>query len=402
MWKSLITKEHPTHRFIEKKIDEIALTIKQEFQKENELGFINGLGGIISFMHYYNLHKDYLYFNKEIDLIFDKYSKILNTNKSFKYSNCDGLAGFVWSFYFFEDIKIIDEDSVAEIKEIKDNVISYLIENSNHGNFDYLYGCLILFSKYFHNENITLKLIKKIEELKEMTPLSSYSLAKVFMKAPSEEKEYDLGIAHGNSSVLLCLSQIFEIENNEHVKILIENLLEVYFKLLQIEHKGKSFFPYSISNCNVPINFDSRMAWCTGDLSIGFTLFLVSKRIGNNTLYKKSLDILLKLTKKIQYNETLIVDAGFCHGSSGVAHIFGRMFNYTEIEEFKNAAIFWAEITLKFGEKIDIGYVGYANKHSTSWEKSLNLITGISGIGLSLIALVDENEPKWDKCFLLS
>ena len=36
------------------------------------------------------------------------------------------------------------------------------------------------------------------------------------------------------------------------------------------------------------------------------------------------------------------------------------------------------------------------------WEASTGLLTGAAGVGLALLALATNQEPRWDRCLLLS
>ena len=98
-----------------------------------------------------------------------------------------------------------------------------------------------------------------------------------------------------------------------------------------------------------------------------------------------------------------IVDAGLCHGTAGIAHIYKRMYINTNIIEFKDASNYWYSETLKMA-KYDIpsGFLAYRPIENGGLKKEFGFLDGISGIGLSLISAISDIEPAWDEALLLS
>ena len=98
------------------------------------------------------------------------------------------------------------------------------------------------------------------------------------------------------------------------------------------------------------------------------------------------------------------MDAGICHGTAGVAHIFQRIFQDTGLPVFKDTANYWYEQTL---EQANIpeglaGYLPYFINEPVHLAQARGFLVGISGIGLSLLHAVSDNRPDWDECLLLS
>jgi hypothetical protein len=70
------------------------------------------------------------------------------------------------------------------------------------------------------------------------------------------------------------------------------------------------------------------------------------------------------------------------------------MYNYTLIEEFKSASIYWFDQTLKMAEFND-GFAGYKSYFgSDNWLNRVGILEGIAGVGLSLISSVFDIESK--------
>jgi lantibiotic modifying enzyme len=132
---------------------------------------------------------------------------------------------------------------------------------------------------------------------------------------------------------------------------------------------------------------------------------LQAGKIFNNESWKdEAIGILLKTTEIREWSEAKVLDAGLCHGTSGIAHIYNRAYKYTGIEKFKVSAIYWFEQTLKMAA-FDDGLAGYKTYRAPEFGGFCNengFLTGIAGIGLAMISAVSDIEPVWDRALLLS
>ncbi|MEW7278161.1 lanthionine synthetase LanC family protein [Aquimarina sp. 2201CG1-2-11] len=150
-------------------------------------------------------------------------------------------------------------------------------------------------------------------------------------------------------------------------------------------------------------DFNSRLAWCYGDLGIGIFLLRVAETLKDEQLYKESLAILKKTTKRRDKEEASVVDAGLCHGACGILNIYNYLYKKTGDSLFKSAADFWAQETLQMATVKD-GFAGYAAWHGSKekWIPEVSLLEGVAGIGLTIISYLTSAEMKWDECLLIS
>jgi len=96
----------------------------------------------------------------------------------------------------------------------------------------------------------------------------------------------------------------------------------------------------------------------------------------------------------------MIIDAGICHGSVGLAMIYRRMYIETDIEIFGEAVKYWIQVSLSFS-KFDDGLAGYKSFYIDKWVNDYCLLSGIAGIGLMFISFLMDDNQKWDEIFLL-
>jgi lantibiotic modifying enzyme len=105
--------------------------------------------------------------------------------------------------------------------------------------------------------------------------------------------------------------------------------------------------------------------------------------------------------------ETGVVDAGLCHGASGLALTFARLFRATGEERLRDAAVRWFERTLAL-RRPGNGIAGFRSwvpeedgAEGWAWSDDASFLSGASGIGLALLAAATCVEPAWDSVLLL-
>ncbi len=205
------------------------------------------------------------------------------------------------------------------------------------------------------------------------------------------------------ASIIVFLSKLYEKKIQEQKTLKLLNGAVTYLLQQQLNTKAySSSFPNVALESREPTN--SRLSWCYGDLGIGMALWQASQSTNNKEWESKAIEILLHSTKRKDLQENMVLDAGLCHGTAGIAHIYNRMYAYTGMEDFKQLANYWFDETLKMA-RFDDGLAGYkawrTEKHG-GWTNETGLLEGIAGIGLAFISAVSDIEPKWDRCLLLS
>src|SRR5260221_5651932 len=77
-----------------------------------------------------------------------------------------------------------------------------------------------------------------------------------------------------------------------------------------------SYFPSRVGSLD-----PSRLGWCYGDLGICCALWQSLPIINDSSLPEFISEVLRHAATRREFDKTRILDDGFCHGSSGVAHI---------------------------------------------------------------------------------
>nr|WP_298000706.1 lanthionine synthetase C family protein [uncultured Flavobacterium sp.] len=380
---------------IRAQIDRIINDIEKE--KIDTLSLYGGLTGSLLFKTFYNLHIE----NNKIDITNELEKLIDDSLEDSFISISNGKTGLNWFFTYLKKNKLIDKEDHESLclddSFLKDASLIYFSQN----NWDFLHGGLgIAYYALYNPVNFDNKYFTEVfNELFRICDL--YPNYGMFIDDQIDgTRRINLGLAHGIPSVLkFCIISykqgICRDQSQKLAYKIIDFLLQNSFK----DQLDYCYYPPTISNEK---NIPSRLAWCYGDLGIGFILFQAGLAFKDSKVKDFSLNILISCTKRRLIKETIVLDAGICHGSAGVAHIFNKMAYYTNNIIFKEAGEYWINKTLEFASHHDGigGYKSYTHKEE-KWKKEIGFLEGSIGIGLVLSSYLT-GDFSWDYCIMLN
>jgi lantibiotic modifying enzyme len=213
---------------------------------------------------------------------------------------------------------------------------------------------------------------------------------------------YDISLSHGSAAIVAFLSNC--VKSKYNYPNLTETMLSgsIRYILHQKQENNAALFPGFCSINEKPnTNNFSRLSWCYGDMGIGLAIWQAGEALKDEKLKQEAIEIYLNSTKRRTPEETGDVNVGICHGSAGLAHMYNRMYWNTKMPEFKKAANYWIEETLKL-TKFGDSYVEFKSGVEDEWDNDFGFLGGISGIGLALLSHISNEEPTWDKALLMS
>jgi len=392
---------------IKNKIDEIAINIFNNHDSSPNL--MGGKSGELIFTAYYSKYREnYTYQEKINPLLSDIFD---NVKGGFRFPTfASGLAGIGWTVELLTQNGFIKADTNSIIGSLDDFLYPYMHQYIKQGNYDYLHGAIGI-GLYYLNRQKNPKTLKYIEELieeleKKSTQKAEYISWESSLGLNENLRGYNLSLSHGLASIIVFLSRLFEAGiKTDKVFYLTTGAINF---LLHSKHNSKKYpfqFPaWVCKDLNSDVDHGGRLAWCYNDLGIGYALWQAGVIYKNEAWKNEAINILLQTTKIIELSDSKVMDAGLCHGTSGAAHIYNKIYNHTNIEDFKIAATFWFEQTLKMAHFDDglVGYKSFRTPEYGGWYNDYGFLEGISGIGLAMISAVSDIEPKWDGALLLS
>src|SRR5215203_4765159 len=212
----------------------------------------------------------------------------------------------------------------------------------------------------------------------------------------------DLGVAHGIAGAIALLGGIYGAGIEQAtVRPLLEGAVRWLFAHSVATYEGPTF-PLWVARGFEPSQ--ARCAWCYGDPGIAAGLLMAARGVGDAGL-KEAAVALARRAAKRPGSETGVVNAGFCHGAAGLAHLYNRMYQATGETKLRRAALHWLERTLDFyrlaRENGGAWVQGSWDQKPWTWT-GIELVEGAAGVALVLLAAATSAEPTWDRMFLVS
>jgi lantibiotic modifying enzyme len=250
-------------------------------------------------------------------------------------------------------------------------------------------------------------IVERLSELAEPSGdglcwLTRPNLLRGWQKEKYPRGYYNLGLAHGLPGVIALLGKMHAAGvSRERTGRLLEGAVQWLLRQRFPHHAQCSFSAFQIPGRQ---SEGCRLAWCYGDAGLAAALLLAARHVGEESWEQEAVAIARGAAAR-DVQTCGVVDACFCHGSSGLAHIFHRFYQATHDEAFSAASRYWIERTLQFSKPGD-GPAGYRfmatdNSGNSGFQARYGMLEGIAGIGLSLLAATSTIEPCWDRMFLV-
>jgi lantibiotic biosynthesis protein len=215
----------------------------------------------------------------------------------------------------------------------------------------------------------------------------------------------DLGVAHGVAGVIALLGGICGAGVEQAAaRPLLEGAVRWLLAHSMPTEAGPTF-PLWVAPGFHP--WPARCAWCYGDPGIAAALLMAARGAGDAGWEQAAVALACRAAER-PASQTGVVNAGFCHGAAGLAHLYNRMYQATAEPKLGRAAVYWLERTLGFyrlardnGGSWVQGSWDPAQRERWTWT-GIDLVDGAAGIALVLLAAATSVEPTWDRMFLVS
>lgn len=401
-WKGII-EDCNIENAINIKIDEI-FNVLAKNRDYRPFGLLGGYVGSLLFDYYYYLHtnkEEHLaILNKKIEFVYSEFLKIGHA------TYCNGYAGVCWFIRFLNKKNIIQcpdiDDTLSEIDRL---IFQHMLADIKKNNYDLFHGSLGM-AYYFATsesgigEDAVNLFLKALNDNKILAPDSSAKwLSEVYVNYENQGLVYNMSLSHGMAGIAAFLVKLLKQRDNKIALELLRGTV-LFYKNNMNPPDYRSTFPKWI----IPDEKDyqeSPLGWCYGDPGMAQVLYNAGLLLNDVELVKIALEALIKSASRRDVKTEHIVEPCFCHGSSSLCHIFNRLYQNTGQSVFKDAAIFWLKDTLVKGKNLKSDYAGYLFYDNEKTNYS-SLLSGLSGVGLSLLASVDPITPEWDECVFLS
>jgi class I lanthipeptide synthase len=222
-------------------------------------------------------------------------------------------------------------------------------------------------------------------------------------KGPQRERYQpggvDLGVAHGMAGIIPFLARVHRLGlARQTVRPLLDGAVD-WLLAHMVDTASGPTAPYFVAD--EVESGPARSAWCYGDPGVAMALLLAARDVGEPAWAAAATALAMGAANRPP-DQSGVVDAGLCHGSAGLTHLFNRMYQMTSESLLADAARFWAERTLELCSASALGRdVGPSDAAEPAW-KGPGLLEGAAGVVLALEAATTTAEPAWDQVLLVS
>ncbi len=202
----------------------------------------------------------------------------------------------------------------------------------------------------------------------------------------------DLGMAHGMAGVVPLLAGVYRLGVQPDV---VQPLLRgavAWILANLVETESEVTAPSFIAAGARP--GATRSAWCYGDPGVALALLLAGRDTGEPAWTQAGTDLAVQAAQR-PLDQTGVTDAGLCHGTAGLGHLFNRIYQLTEEHKLAKAAVFWMEQTIARCAEHTAG-TRPDEPGDPPWTGA-GLLEGAAGIALALLAASRPVEPAWDQ-----
>jgi hypothetical protein len=228
----------------------------------------------------------------------------------------------------------------------------------------------------------------------------------------------DLGMAHGIAGVIPFLARVHRLGLAQPV---VRRLLDgsvAWLLAHLVEGESGPTVPYFVADGIEP--GPARSAWCYGDPGVAAALLLAAHDVGEPDWATAATGLALRAAAR-PAGQAGVTDAGLCHGSAGLAHLFNRLYQLTAEQALADAARFWIERTLELcSASVPDESASGMDAHGTAAPGAAapgrvplapaartacngpGLLEGSAGVALALEAAGTTAEPAWDQMLLVS
>jgi class I lanthipeptide synthase len=209
----------------------------------------------------------------------------------------------------------------------------------------------------------------------------------------------DLGVAHGIAGVIPFLARVHRLGlAQQTVRPLLDGAVRWLLSHM-VDTASALTVPYFVADGAEP--GPARSAWCYGDPGVAAALLVAARDAGEPAWAAAATGLAVRAAARPP-GQTGVVDAGLCHGSAGLAHLFNRMYQMTAESALADAARFWVKRTLELCSPLAPGRgVTLTEAARPAW-KGPGLLEGAAGIALAMEAAATTVEPVWDQMLLVS
>jgi len=319
-----------------------------------------------------------------------------------------GITGIAWATEYVAARLFDTHDDDDACDEIDDAITRNLCEVPWRGQYDLISGLVGIgvyaLARRRRAPSLCDRVVERLLELRRVeasgtTWFTEPALLSSTQRTQAPHGMHNLGLAHGVPGVIAFLGHALACAGHDVAGVLEDSTR--WLDGQRLSDASPSAFGWW-SGAGATSN-PSRAAWCYGDPGIAAALLIAAKALAHPELEQAALRVAHRAAGR-PWQSSGAVDAGLCHGTAGLMHIFHRIYRATGDETCRRAACEWFDRTLAL--RGDGGVAGFTphlvdEKQDPLPGQATGMLNGAAGIGLALLAAVGNAAPGWDRVLLV-
>lgn len=280
---------------------------------------------------------------------------------------------------------ISDEFSFTEFDEY---IFEWTVNMFNEKNLDYLHGAFgaVNYFACSKQPGTALKFVPYIYKCIENKFIQSITVN-------HERGVLDTSLVHGETGFLLVMLRLIQADpENTQLRDVSRALIYTLINTSSgsnDDEKNKTLFPRYILPGG-SFDYTPKYAWCIGDLGITYMLFKAAEVLNDGFIYEFAVKIAPVISNKSFEMNDKRNNPFFCHGTSGVIHMYEHLYEISKLEIFKEKSSFWQDVLISELNELDPDYF------------DSSILNGNIGIALVLNNLINnDNKSLWSNNIFL-
>ncbi|HVI46002.1 MAG TPA: lanthionine synthetase C family protein [Chitinophaga sp.] len=385
----------------------------ESYADNASISLMTGNGGLP--LLYYNLYKatGLEEYRDKAGLVLEHIiDRIMSGITSYTY--CEGLAGIAALFAYLREKEFVNDSIDSFVSQCDDVLYRTFFQLSEKQEMDYLHGALGIAVYLLHRfrtghisrEKLDLVAHAVVLQLNNTTTGGAVHNEYVPGTPDAADTRYiNCGMAHGLVSSVIFLAGYCEVTSDEtEARNAIKKATDVLLSFRSpASNNAESVFPsiVKLSDGAFDTTYKIPLGWCYGDTVVSIGLHYAAHVLEDDKLASYARSLALQTTQRATRKEAIIYDACFCHGTTGLSHIYKKWYAITGIPEFRDSYEHWIRETLDL-TKFPAGVGGYLKFEGGSYEAQYGLLDGACGVAMVLTDYVYRGTEDWDRFFLLS
>jgi lantibiotic biosynthesis protein len=312
-----------------------------------------------------------------------------------------GGAGLGYTVNYLSGNGLLDFDVDTELEELDKYLVNTAASQMAEDSIDYLHGALGVvhyLAARKPNPLVAAQLDMLVEKLcnRAVKDEAGTWFRNYIMKADDKESA-NFSLSHGLSGILLILINVYphsvhqaliEKTVRDGIRFIVKHKMDIDYAAGQY-----NFFPFIIKQPVEELTAPPRLAWCYGDLN-EVLLFYRAGNLLNEQQYLQLGDLIgLSSLMRKEETSTMVTDAHFCHGSSGLAQFYKALYKERGLKQYLEGYEYWIEQTILLLDK-DLEKELYAGKEH-------DYLEGLLGVAFTLLSYISKKELRWSASLLL-